>query len=141
MRRTIRMLALASLAVVGGCGDEEGFTPTTDDVAGTYEATTFTATTGLGTLDLLALGATVDVTLDTDGTTTGTLFVPGAGEGGADLVEELTGTWDLSGSTVTFSQSGSTFISDVEFAVSENRLTGEGIYEGQELRLLLTRSE
>jgi hypothetical protein len=141
MTRTIRVFALVALAAAGGCGDDDGFEPSAGDVAGVYEATVFTATTGLGTLDLLALGASAEVTLDVDGTTTGRLFIPGAGEGGEDVDEDLVGTWDLSGSTVTFNQTGDTFIRNVDFAASENQLTGEGVFDGQQLLLILTKAE
>jgi hypothetical protein len=139
MRTMIRRgVALCLALTLGACGDDdEGFNPTVDDVAGSYTATTFTA----GEVDLLALGASVTATLDADGTTTGRLLVPGVGQGGEDLDEDLTGTWTLTGSTVTFSQSASTFLTDVEFAVGPNTLTGEGTYQGSALLLVLTRDE
>jgi hypothetical protein len=131
-------LALALTA----CGDDDdGFSPTVDDVAGSYTASAFTLTSGSGELDLLALGATVTATLDADGTTSGRLQVPG-GVGGAPAVDEdLAGTWSLSGTTVTFSPSASSLLSDVDFAVAPNTLTGEGIYQGATLLLVLTKDE
>ena len=125
------------------CGDDDddGFSPTVDDVAGSYSASAFTLTSGSGELDLLAIGATVTATLDADGTTSGRLQVPG-GVGGAPAVDEdLAGTWSLSGTTVTFSPSASSLLSDVDFAVGPNTLTGEGIYQGAMLLLVLTKDE
>ena len=59
-------LALA----IAAYGDDDPFNPTTDDVAGSYTATTFTIESDLlGTVDLLNAGATVSATLETDGTT------------------------------------------------------------------------
>jgi len=128
-------LALA----LAGCGDDDqGFSPTVDDVAGSYTATTFTAANGVGEVDLLALGASVTVTLEADGTTAGRLVVPGVGE---PLDEDLAGTWALTDNTVTFSQTQSTLISDVDFTVSPNTLTGQGTFQGSELLLVLTRDE
>jgi hypothetical protein len=67
--------------------------------------------------------------------------VPG-GVGGAPAVDEdLAGTWSLSGTTVTFSPSASSLLSDVDFAVGPNTLTGEGVYQGAVLLLVLTRDE
>lgn len=132
------ILALALAA----CGDDdESVGPTADDVAGSYTATTFTLTSGSAEVDLLGIGASVTATLDADGTTTGRLFVPGVGEGGGDLDEDLAGTWGLSGTTVTFSQANSTLINDVDFAVGPNTLTGEGTFQGSIILLVLTRDD
>lgn len=123
------------------CGGDNGFTPTVENVSGSYSALSFTIESSVGTLDLLALGALVEATLDPDGTTSGRLFVPGADDDGGDLDEDLTGTWTLEGNTVTFSQTGDTFIRDVPFTVTEGRLTGEGTFEGQTIRLVLEKTE
>ena len=139
MRTMIRRGVALCLAVgLAACGDDNdgGFSPTVDDVAGSYSATAFT----LGTVDLLALGATVTATLDADGSTSGQLFVPGGAPNG-DLDESLEGTWSLSGTTVTFNPSASTVLTDVDFAAAPNTLTGEGIYMGSVLRLVLTKDE
>ena len=132
-------LALAALFI--GCSDDDSFSPTLDNVAGSYSAATFTVASGAGTLDLLALGAEVTVDLAADGTTTGQLFVPGAGEDGEDVEADLTGTWTLDSSTVTFSQDADTFIRDVEFIASEDRLTGEGTFDEETVRLVLSKSD
>jgi hypothetical protein len=83
-------------------------------------------TTSSGTIDLLATGSEISVTLAPDGTTTGRLFIPDVGEGGTDVEGDLTGTWTLSGSTVTFDQAADRFIRDVEFTAERDRLTSEG---------------
>lgn len=131
-------LALALTA----CGDDDnGFEPTVDDVAGSYSASVFTLTSGSGEFDLLAIGATVTATLNPDGTTTGRLQVPGGvGEQGA-IDEDLAGTWSLSGTTVTFTPTDSSLLTDVDFAAAPNTLTGEGVYQGAVLRLVLTKDE
>jgi hypothetical protein len=138
MRAMIRQGAALCLAVaLAACDDDGSFSPTVEDVAGSYTASAFT----LGSVDLLALGATVTATLNADGTTAGQLFVPGGAEDGGDLDEDLEGTWSLSGTTVTFSPSASTVLTDVEFAVAPNTLTGEGTYLGSVLRLVMTKDE
>lgn len=140
--RTRGGAALLFVLAISACGDDdEGFSPTVDDVAGSYTATTFTVTSGAAEVDLLGIGASVTATLDPDGTTTGRLLVPGAGEGGGDLDEDLAGTWSLNGNTVTFSQSNSTLISDVDFAVGPNTLTGEGMFQGSLILLVLSRDD
>ena len=136
--RGVRALSLVLL--LGSCGGEESFSPTVDNVSGSYSAQTFTVTTGGSTTNLLALGSTVDLTLGADGTTTGRLFVPEGGEGGEDLDVDLVGTWTLTGSTVAFEQAGDTFIRDVEFTAGRNRLSGEADFSGTVIRLVLNKS-
>jgi hypothetical protein len=144
MTMTIRRgVVLCLTLALAACSDDDddGFSPTVDDVAGSYTASAFTLTSGNGEFDLLALGATVTATLDADGTTSGRLQVPG-GVGGAPAIDEdLAGTWSLSGTTVTFSPSASSLLSDVDFAVGPNTLTGEGVYQGAVLLLVLTKDE
>jgi hypothetical protein len=138
-RRVVLCMALA-LAACGG-DDDDGFNPTVDDVAGSYSASAFTLTSGNGDFDLLAIGASVTATLSADGTTTGRLQVPG-GVGGADAIDEdLAGTWSLSGTTVTFSPSVSSLLTDVDFSAGPGTLTGEGVYMGAVLLLVLTKDE
>lgn len=138
-----RGLALCLTLGLAACGDDDddGFSPTVDDVAGTYTASVFTLTSGDTELDLLAIGATVTTTLNADGATTGRLQVP-AGVGGSDAIDEdLSGTWTLSGTTVTFTPSASSLLTDVDFAVGQSTLTGEGVYQGAVLLLVLTKDE
>jgi hypothetical protein len=143
MRRVIRGAGLCLALMLAACGDDDddGFNPTVDDVAGTYTASAFTLTSGNGEFDLLAIGATVTATLNADGTTTGRLQVPGGVGGQGAIDENLAGTWSLSGTTVTFSPSASSLLTDVDFAVGPSTLTGEGIYMGAVLLLVLTKDE
>jgi hypothetical protein len=136
-----REVALGLTVAFAACGGDHSFSPTVENVAGAYAAMTFTLTTSAGTTDLLALEALVSVTLAGNGTTSGQLFVPGGAEDGGDLDEALTGTWTLTGSTITFNQSTDTFIRDVEFTAARNRLTCEGAFGDETIRLVLTRTE
>lgn len=138
MRPWITRMGIVGLALATGCGGDS-FTPTEETVAGSYSATVLTLTTGGQTTDYLALGATVDLTLAADGTTTGRLFVPGGAEGGGNLDADLAGTWDLNGRVVTFNQTADTFIRDSEFSAGENTLTGQEIFSGTTVRLVLAR--
>ena len=144
MRAARGWLAAWSLAavVLAGCGgdDDNGFSPSVATVSGTYNASQFTATNSSGTFNLLSLGATVHVVLNPDGTTTGHLFVPDLGQEDGELDADLTGTWTLSGSTVTFSQTADTFIRDVEFTASQNSLESEGTFDGTTLHLALAKT-
>jgi hypothetical protein len=138
-----RTLAVGLMVMVAACGGDDNndtFSPSTATVAGSYSATTFTVTTPAGTLNLLTTGASITVTLATDGTTTGRLFVPHGNDDGSDLDEDLAGTWSLSGSTVTFNQTAGTFLTNVQFSASENQLASEGQFNGSTIQVVLTKS-
>jgi hypothetical protein len=141
MRRRAFRFAPAALLLLLACGGSDSFTPTEETVAGTYEASTFTLTSFSGTTDLLLAGATVDATLAPDGTTSGRLFVPGGEEDGSDLDEDLTGTWTLTGQTVTFNQTADTFIGEAEFTAGRNTLTAEGAFDGVNIFLQLVKAD
>ena len=133
-----RYALAAALAIAMACKGDT-FSPTTANVAGAYTATVFTATTGGVTTNLLGAGATLTVTLAEGGTVTGHLFVPGGAEGGGDLDADLAGTWTLTGSTVRFTQAADTFVRDVFFVASENRLTGDATFSGTAIHVVLTK--
>ncbi len=138
--KAARLATLVFALGLLACGDDDGFTPTEDSVAGTYTATTFIVTNTTPPTDLLALGMTLTLTLTSDGTTTGRLFMPGGGDNGVDLDEDLTGNWTLSGRSVTFDQSADTFVRDAIFRVGANTLTTEGTFGDTSLRLVLTKA-
>jgi hypothetical protein len=129
----------ALLLLVLSCGDDAPFTPTPESVAGSYQATSLTGTQSGITVNLLSLGASVEMVLNENNTTTGRVFAPGLDEGGQDLDIDLAGTWTLQGETVTFSHTGNTFIRDVPFTVGRNRLEGEGTFRTVTVRLTLTK--
>jgi hypothetical protein len=120
------------------CGGDDGFSPTVDSVAGSYSASAFTVTSSSGVIDLLAMGASVQVTLTPDGTTTGRLLLPGDDTVG-DHDEDLAGTWILSGSKVTISPVGPSVLRFTEFTAASNQLSGDRDFSGEVLHLVLSR--
>jgi len=131
--------SLAAVALAGCGGDDNGFSPSVASVAGTYNASQFTATISGQPVNLLALGATVHVVLNPDGTTTGHLSVPDLGTGAIDA--DLAGTWTLSGSTVTFSPNDpNSIIGDADFTAAQNSLEADGTFEGTTLHLALAKT-
>lgn len=133
--------ALVLAVALGGCGDDDNFSPTVENVAGSYSAIELTVTNPEGTLDLLDEGSQLTLILAPDGTTTGQLFIPDAGEEAGDLDADLTGTWALSGGTVTFDHEADTFINDLEFTAEEDRLTAEHAFNEESVRLVLAKPE
>ena len=139
MPRVVSKLGAVTLWLgLVSCGDD-GFDPTVNEVAGTYQATTFTFDGGSGPTDLLAIGASVTITLAPDGTSSGRMLVPGVGEGGGDLDADLAGTWTLSGTTVTFDQAADTFMRDVPFTAEPSRLRAQGTFGEEVVVLVLTK--
>lgn len=137
--KMLRSIAvLAALLVSTGC-DDDPTGPDVETVAGTYTATEFRIGTGSGSQDLLALGGSIDITLNVNGTTTGTLYVPAFG-GDEELDASLTGTWSLDGRTVTFEQGADTFVRDMSFRYTEpGILTGDELFAGGLVEVVLTR--
>ena len=119
------------------CGDSTA--PTRDSDSGTYTATTFTVEIGGNVTDELSEGAWITITLRADGTTLGHIFAPAGGEGGADLDEDLSGTWQLTGTTVSFVQSADTFIRDMSFTASGHRLSATETFSGVTITLVLEK--
>jgi hypothetical protein len=115
-------LTVALLLLVG-CG--EGFTASIDTVSGPYTAAAFTLTQANQTTDLLAGGASIELTLLSQGTTEVRLFVPGGAEEGGDLDLSLEGTWTLQGARVTLQHEADTFLRDLVLTASDSRLEGE----------------
>jgi hypothetical protein len=134
-----RFLASGLVVALSMACDGDLFSPSVENVAGSYSATSFTTTTGGVTTDQLAGGASFTITLATNGTTSGRLFVPGGDEGGGDLDADLAGTWTLTGTTVEFAQTADTFVRDMPFTASRNRLQGEATFSGTVVRVTLTK--
>jgi len=143
---------LAIVAVLGACSegsvtpdpdptDPEPVTP--QEITRTFSATTFTTTTDGSSTDQLAEGATLDITLHEDGTTTGRLFIPGGAEDGGDLDRDLSGTFSFNetNQTVTFDHVADTFVRDMTFSAGELngvvQLEGEETFSGTTVRLVL----
>lgn len=125
---------LAAMVVTAGCGDD-GQSPDAQLalVAGTYSAegsfgaVVFTTTRpdGTETVDWLARGASIRLSLHEDMTTSGRLYIPGGDEDGGDMDEDLTGTWTLRGNRVSLDHEADTFLRDMDLFVDGGRLEGE----------------
>lgn len=109
-------------------------TPTSSDIVGVYAATTLTTTTSGVATDQLAAGASLTITINSDGTTTGRLVAPDAG-----FDESMAGTWTLSGNTVEFTQSADSFVRNMAFTASRNRLEGQKDFGGTVVRVIMTK--
>ena len=92
------------------------------------------------TEDLLASGASIDLTLSPSGGTTGRLVVPGAGAGGADFQADLAGTWVQSGTEIRLDHPATTFLRAMVLSLSGGTLTGNLQVSGAVISVELTRT-
>ena len=103
-----------------GCGSDSPSQPAS--IAGTYTATVFRVTpTGQPTIDVLAQGGSLSITIAADNTASGTLSIP-ASVAGTPFTASMTGTVVQTGSTVRFEQTADTFVRDLTFTVVGNTL-------------------
>jgi hypothetical protein len=123
------------------CGDGNGFDPTTDTVAGSYDVTTLRETQNGITINYLALGVTLGLELHADGIATGHLFAPTGGLGGSELDTDLSGTWTLNGSTVTLDIPEAAFLGNVTFKAEDDLLRADQTVGGARVEVILTRVE
>jgi hypothetical protein len=143
--RSLVLFLLVAVPALSACDDDS-----TDlepihaaDVTEVFEATTFTVKQDGQVQDQLALGATFEITLADDGTTSGHLHVPDADEGGGDLEADLVGTFDFDDSSdeITFDQDADTFVRDMMFEAvrvdDEVRLQGEKDFDGATIKVVL----
>ena len=132
-QRVFHSLMLAAVFSVA-CGDSTGL----EAVTGTYVATQFNLI-GTTTTDVLASGGSITTTLNADGSTTGTLFVPAALNQGVDLTADLAGTFTVNGQALFFSHAVNTFMSDITWIIEPSRLRGTGGLGGSTVSVVLTR--
>jgi hypothetical protein len=135
-------LLVFSLAALAACGDDPTG-PTPASVAGTYHATQIdiTYTGSSEPQDALELGASLEIVLTAEGTTSGTFFVPAVltEDGVDDDVFDLTGTYSISGNTLTFPGPANSFIRDLPWTIGNGTLTATDTHQEGTLELRLTR--
>ena len=138
LTRTSRfLLAAAILAFASGCAEDPNVPP--PGVPGSYHATTFALSSGGPAVNLLALGASLTMTLAADHTTTGRLVIPSSITGEENIDDSLAGTWRQSNDTVYFDHPADTFVRDIPFVVRGGTLTGEWTSPGGQLVVTLSK--
>jgi hypothetical protein len=120
--RPISALAFTGALLLGGaCSDDDDNDPTgptMSEVAGSYTATRLTATSALGTDDVLQTGGSLTATFNTNGTVTGHATVPSQA-----LDEDFAGEWKIDGGEVEIEEvAADMFFEDLKFTVVNNTL-------------------
>lgn len=135
MRRTLtHALFLSSLISAVACSDP--LTP--GSIAGTYTATTFTLS-GQVSGDVLAAGGNLTITLNANGTTSGSMLVPASLNDGVDFNANMAGTFSLVDESLTFSQDADTFVRDLAWTVSGSKIEGAGTFSDVTITVVLSR--
>jgi len=129
VRGTAFLLFMAALTA---CADQST-RPSAPALEGAYTATAFTVTTRDSTIDELADGVTLALTLRADGTTAGTLVVP------SEDSLHLVGTWDTVGATLHLDQTATTFLDLMPFQIGPSRLDGVLAQGFGTIRVTLTK--
>ena len=130
---------LLALVAVVACSVNP-FAATVGNTAGDYTAHFLMTTDSSGAVDWIARGATLTLGLARDGTTSGRLFVPGGGAGGGDVSADMAGVWLLVNGTVSFGQTADTFVRNMDFVPSPDRLSGDHTFaDGKRVRIVLTK--
>ena len=137
--RTVTRLMLVATLITGGCNDVTFGGLSEDDLAGRYEASAILIIEGGTSTNIVEQGATIDILLNANGSTTGTMFIPGGNDDGSNLTASLAGSWDYNGSMVTFSHSADTFLRDMDFTPLSNRLVGDATFSGTRIIVTLVR--
>jgi hypothetical protein len=117
-----RLSLVFSIAIAtAGCGGTD-MVGTSTLVAGTYRADQLLVTpTGQTPIDVLAAGGSLSITIEASGATSGSLYVPPT-IGGVPFGVSMVGTATVTATTVQFTQSADTFVRDLTWTRSANRL-------------------
>ena len=129
----VSLLAFAPSA----CADDPIVPPA--GAPGDYRATKLALSTSGPPVNLLAVGASLSLTLADDHTTSGRLQLPAAATGGEPVDVSLSGSWRQSNDTVFFSGPADTFIRNVPFLLRGATLVADNTESGTRVQVTLTK--
>jgi len=134
---------LAAAVLPAACGDGFYTGPTIMSIPGHYVASNargeFFYTADQKTWNLAQEGSVVDLTISSNGTTTGRIFVPAENENAESYEASLAGTWMTRGDTVFFTQKEPTVVSTMAFIFDGQKLRAERNYIDGYVKLTLVR--
>jgi hypothetical protein len=137
MRAGPILLGMAAIVACGG----DSTAPSQSAVAGSYSAFQFVTTGSSGQTNQLFIGSTVEITLASNGTTTGHLHL--AASGSQPVFDaDLAGTWSQTGNVIDFTQAVDNFVNDLLFTIQPIAngvwdLVAVGTFSGTEVKLTL----
>jgi hypothetical protein len=131
---------LLGFAAMVACGSDST-SPTQSAAAGSYSAFEFVTTGSSGITNQLVIGSTVQITLASNGTTTGHLHLAASGSQQA-FDADLAGTWSQTGNVIDFTESVDNFVNNMLFtiqpiAIGVWDLVGDATFSGTRVQLTL----
>jgi hypothetical protein len=146
------VLAALLLAPLGACsnatepsaGVSYSAARTASNGGNNLGALTFRTVDGETAIDWLARGATIDLALNANGTTTGRLVIPGLNDDGeeqpgARFEASLAGTWTTRNGLIKLDHDADTFLRDMEFVSDGSTLSATRTFDGVEVTVVLHR--
>lgn len=104
-------------------------------MAGSYRATTFTATSALGTENVLQKGGSPTAQFATSGAATGHVTIPSQA-----VDEDFVGTWKIENGELEIEEVPSdTFIEDLSFKIAGTTLVADDTFNGVRVQVVLTK--
>lgn len=139
----INAASLVLAAAFFGCGSDS--TEPSGAPVGSYTPFEWVTTGTSGQTNQLAIGSTLQITLASDGSTTGHLHTAASG-GNPAFDADMAGTWTMSGNVVQFHQNADTFVRNMDFilqpiATGAWDLIGDETFPGGRVQLTLRHGE
>lgn len=140
MQPTRRVAALAAVAMMsslllGTACSDDSTSPGIAQVAGSYRATTFTATSALGTENVLQTGGSLTAQFATSGAVTGHVMIPSEA-----VDEDFVGTWKIENGEVEIEDVPSDiFVEDLSFRIAGTTLVADDTFDGVRVQVVLTK--
>ena len=116
---------LTASLVLAGCGDDDGTGPSPESLTGTWQATKAEMVSAANPslkIELISLGATLELVLSTNQAFTMTATIPG------EPPEVQTGTWSSSSDVLVLKPSGQTFDWTFDMTLTGTTLTLSGAH-------------
>jgi hypothetical protein len=135
MRRALAACSLMSVVLLGTACSDNSTSPGTAQVAGSYRATTFTATSALGTENVLQTGGSLTAQFATSGAVTGHVTIPSEA-----VDEDFVGTWKIENGEVDIEEVPSDiFVEDMSFKIAGTTLVADDTFDGVRVQVVLTK--
>ncbi len=137
MRTGPIFLGVAAIVACGG----DSTSPSQPSVVGSYSAYQFVTVGGSGQTNQLLIGSTVQISLASNGTTSGHLHLAASGSQPA-FDADLAGTWSQTGNVIDFTQPVDNFVNDMLFTIQPIAngvwdLVGDDTFSGTHVLLTL----
>ena len=142
LKRSYSIASIVLPSLLLACGGDST-SPPADMAVGNYTAVEFVSSGNSGQKNELAVGGSLVLNLNANGTTSGHLHLVAPG-GGPDFDADMAGTWTRAGMTVDINQPADTFVRDMPFTLTPNvgswDLVGNQTFSETNIRVRLSRT-